>query len=472
MTKNRPSVTGQGPELFGRGIELLFGGEEEPAGLKDALPSSGAPPSASQEATMIQQRTHTDAAGGASIRPDQTGGRHGLAIDLTASSSELDAPAEPQPLELDIPSPSESPPLELEGPAVPAVSHESDPGTNQAPGPVVSQPNHLEDSTMPDQPRPAAASEAETEVETSAPGKRDVGTPGADVHGPGVDGKKDKAELSARLSKQDLDALTPQDIREIMKRLHKGDLAELDKEVDRQYDRVSTLLSGNRREATVAFEILRKARMILLKDPEQFAQAEYLVRQVQSRVHQIELSVEAGKRNAPKIFVYEVVWMIFLSIAALVTTVGGTTFSAWMAALLGVQPDSERLNWAVLFLSTLAWGGIGGVTSALWSLYYHVSIQRDYDPIENLWYYSQPVLGMVLGGMVFLIMGAGFLIVQVDLSGAEAALGARLLPAAVAVIVGFRQTVMLDLIERAIGLIAPAKPEEEPTLPTPPSEPI
>jgi DnaJ-domain-containing protein 1 len=326
---------------------------------------------------------------------------------------------------------------------------------------------------MPDQPRPST-SDAEADLEINLPGKKDVGTPGADVHGPGgADGKKSKAELSGRLSKEDLDALTPQDIREIMKRLHKGDLAKLDKEVDEQYDKVATLLSGNRREATVAFEILRKARMILLKDPEQFAQAEYLLRQVQARVNQIELSIEAGKRNAPRLFAYQVVWMIFLSIAALVTTVGGTTVSAWIAALLGVEPDSERLNWAVLFLSTLAWGGIGGVTSALWSLYYHISIQRDYDPIENLWYYSQPVLGMVLGGIVFLIMGAGFLIVQVDLAGEAAALGARLLPAAVAVIVGFRQTVVLDLIERAIGLIAPAKPEEEPTLPTPPpSEPI
>lgn len=296
--------------------------------------------------------------------------------------------------------------------------------------------------------------------------------PGVDVSGPGGAGKKDESELSSRLSKQQLDALTTEEAQEILNRLHRGDLATLDKEVTELYDKVAVLLSGNRREATVAFEILRKVRLMLLKDPEQFAQAEYLLRQVRARVNQIEQSIKAGKRNAPLIFGYEVIWMIILSAFALVTTVGGTTFSAGLAGLLGVTPDSERLNWAVLFLSTLAWGGIGGVTSALWSLYYHISIQRDYDPIENLWYYSQPVLGMVLGGIVFLIMGGGFLIVQVDLSGADAALGARLLPAAVAVIAGFRQTVVLDLIERAIALITPAKVEEEPTLPTPPSEPI
>ena len=326
---------------------------------------------------------------------------------------------------------------------------------------------------MSEQPRPSSDTEAQaTASSTNGSGNRKVAPPGVDVSGPaGAKAKASDSELSSRLSKQELDALSKEDIREIMQRLHKGDLTALDKEVDDLYEKASHLLSGNRREATVAFEILRRARLMLLKDPEQFAQMEYLVRQVRARINQIEQSVEAGKRNAPRIFTYEVVWLIFLAVFALVTTVGGTTFSAWVAYLLGVTPDSERLNWAVLFLSTLAWGGIGGVTSALWSLYYHISIQRDYDPVENLWYYSQPVLGMVLGGIVFLIMGAGFLIVQVDLSGPDAALGARLLPAAIAVIVGFRQTVVLDLIERAIALIAPPKSDDA-TLPTPPSEPI
>jgi hypothetical protein len=106
-------------------------------------------------------------------------------------------------------------------------------------------------------------------------------------------------------------------------------------------------------------------------------------------------------------------------------------------------------------MSTLAWGGIGGVTSALWSLYHHISVERDYDPVENLWYYSQPVLGMVLGGIVFLVLGSGFLVVQVDLAAQDAALGARLLPAAVAVVAGFRQSMVLDLIERIVSLIVP-----------------
>ena len=146
------------------------------------------------------------------------------------------------------------------------------------------------------------------------------------------------------------------------------------------------------------------------------------------------------------------------------TTVIGTSFSAWVAYFLGVPANGEQANWAVLFISTLAWGGIGGVTNALWSLYHHVSVARDYDPVENLWYYSQPVLGMVLGGIVFLVMGAGFLVVQVDLAAQDVALGARMLPAAIAVVAGFRQNMVLDLIERIISVILPSQQQQSSSL--------
>jgi len=62
-----------------------------------------------------------------------------------------------------------------------------------------------------------------------------------DVSGPaGSKAKASDSELSSRLSKQELDALSKEDIREIMQRLHKGDLAALDREVDDLYEKTST----------------------------------------------------------------------------------------------------------------------------------------------------------------------------------------------------------------------------------------
>lgn len=503
MTQTRPSVTGQGPELFGRGIDLLFGAADE---IPRAQPADLVEPET--PAPMKHHQNNMKVSASADGTSDHIATSQKVLAEPMPTRSELPASAEPLPLELGgaapVPlelggdGPAEPLPLELGGstttgaleaggemvepPVVPVATQTGPIHTmvNElgeivltSTAPTDSPPIALEESTPSEQPQPSSGTEAQvTASPTNGSGKRKVAPPGVDVSGPaGAKAKASESELSSRLSKQELDALSKEDIREIMQRLHKSDLAALDREVDDLYEKTSHLLSGSRREATVVFEILRKVRLMLLKDPEQFAQMEYLLRQVRTRINQIEQSIEGGKRYAPRIFTYEVIWLVFLSVFALVTTVGGTTFSAWVAYLLGVTPDSERLNWAVLFLSTLAWGGIGGVTSALWSLYYHISIQRDYDPVENLWYYSQPVLGMVLGGIVFLIMGAGFLVVQVDLAGQDAALGARLMPAAVAVIAGFRQTVVLDLIERAIALIAPPKPDDV-TLPPPPSEPI
>ena len=53
MTKTRPSVTGQGPELFGRGIDLLFGEADE---IPLALPADlDEPRSASAEQRADQR---------------------------------------------------------------------------------------------------------------------------------------------------------------------------------------------------------------------------------------------------------------------------------------------------------------------------------------------------------------------------------------------------------------------------------
>lgn len=320
---------------------------------------------------------------------------------------------------------------------------------------------------MSDQPIPPAVEDEQQEQSAPADAIVDfsVGVPGADADAPdkgvGILPHEEGPGLSEDLIERKPRRVTPKEREEILERLASSDLAKLDREVDKLYDKVAMLMSGDGKQATIAFELLRQARQYILEDPEQYAEAEFLVQQVQAQINRIERSIQQGRRYGLWLFLYQVVWAIALGVLALMTTVSGTAFAQWVAFFLGVPADSEGLAWAVLFLSTLAWGGIGGVTSAFWSLHYHISVKRDYDPVENMWYLSQPVLGMVLGGIIYLIMASGFLIVQVDLSGADAALGARLLPATVAVVAGFRQTVVLTLIERIVELVAPTQEEEE-----------
>lgn len=293
---------------------------------------------------------------------------------------------------------------------------------------------------------------------------RKVGAPGVTVSGPvtSISGSPQEtpAQEAEKILARPKEALSDADAKEILKRVQQRDLEKLDREIDKLYDKVVDTLSGED-EANVAFEALRKARQMLLLEPEQVAEIEYLVNQIRAMLTRVEQAATWGPHYGPRILAYQVVWLALFGLLALVTTVPNTSFASYIALWLGLEAGSESISLVILLLSTLAWGGIGGVTGALWSLHYHVSVVRDFDKAENLWYIEQPFLGMVLGGIVYLIMASGFLVVQVDLSTPEAALGTKLLPAAIAVIAGFRQNMVLDLIDRVVSLLVPRGEKEK-----------
>lgn len=538
------TVKGRGPELFGRGIDLLFGDDEAvrraaPALLFASLESEqaeasrdgaagilpgqpGAVVASSFENGVADASSFTEAdvdqflrmAAEAFLRVQAQKRQHMLAMQSSRSaplSAAVPIPAELNQghdlvgIELDVPplpgesfesaTESDAPPinsldsdvvtdhaaamdvsdvavdleLEFDVPPLPGQQVDLDVSADEQPAPprpaisdfpsppVMIDPVEVtEEEEMPDQPIESESANPPVVSENGQP--RKVAPPGVPVGAPvtaldGGETNPEDGELSATLVQRDLPAMSRKEIEEILDRLPKSDLRALDKQIDQLYEDVTVFFSGKRREITVAFEILRKARIILLKDPEQYAEAEFYVHQVQARVHQVRQSIEEGSRYWPRLLMYQTAWLVVLSIVALITTVNGASFEKWIAFLLGVPGASESVGWAVLFISTLAWGGIGGATSAMWSLYYHISVQRDYEPIENLWYYTQPLIGMVLGGIVFLIMGAGFLVVEATPTVGVGSMGARLVPAVIAVVAGFRQTVVLDLIERIVGLI-------------------
>jgi len=123
MTKTRPSVTGQGPELFGRGIDLLFGEADEiPLTLPADLDEQKAPtPNRSQDTTMTHHRNDMKATAGANNadgESDHQPASSKILAEPVQTTSEPPASAEPLPLEL---GGAATVPLELggDGPAEP-----------------------------------------------------------------------------------------------------------------------------------------------------------------------------------------------------------------------------------------------------------------------------------------------------------------------------------------------------------------
>lgn len=234
------------------------------------------------------------------------------------------------------------------------------------------------------------------------------------------------------------------------KALDKGWQRELHQQIDGLYKQVATEYSSPPAKAERALSMLREARQLLIDTPEEYVNAEYRTMQVRAMLDRIQESRKQSGRYGPRIFLYQLAWLIVL--------LAGLLFAAalanWITAI-GKVTGPAQMNVYPL-VSTMMWGGIGGIVGALYTLWWHISEEQDFDRQYLMWYLVQPLLGMVLGGIVFLLMAGGFLVLNVNLTDPNAAAGARLLPYLTAVLAGFRQNFIYEQLNRLIALFAPA----------------
>ncbi len=213
-----------------------------------------------------------------------------------------------------------------------------------------------------------------------------------------------------------------------------------------------------------ALSLLREARDISVERPRQFDQAEYRVAKVRAMLERKQNISRWSLIYGYPVLLYEVVWFLLLlgsllfdhSLAVFIANATGMTFS-----------DMASLSMEHIFplWNTMAWGGIGGVVGSLYSLYWHAAVEQDFDKQYVMWYIVQPIMGVILGGIVYLIIASGFMSVQV-LAGqapdvSEAAQQSMTNPAveafhsAVAVVAGFRQRFVLELLDKIVQVLTP-----------------
>ncbi len=222
----------------------------------------------------------------------------------------------------------------------------------------------------------------------------------------------------------------------------------LHQQIDELYKQVTTEFSSPPGNADHMLTLLQEARQILLESPENYVAAEYRIAQVRSTMSRTRESRTQSARLAPRVFVYEVVWLVLFLL--------GLVFAAPLA---GVFTRAGNITGATAsdlfpFWNTLMWGGIGGIIGALYALWWHVSDQQDFDRQYMMWYLVQPIMGVVLGGIVYLLLTAGFLVLQISPSDPNA--GTRLLPYLLAVLAGFRQNFIYNQFDRLVSLFAPS----------------
>lgn len=222
----------------------------------------------------------------------------------------------------------------------------------------------------------------------------------------------------------------------------------LHQQIDELYQQVTAEFSSPPGNADHMLTLLQEARQILLESPENYVAAEYRIAQVRSTMSRTRESRAQSARLAPRVFVYEVVWLVLFLL--------GLVFAAPLAGAFtrAGSITGETANDLFPFWNTLMWGGIGGIIGALYALWWHVSDQQDFDRQYVMWYLVQPIMGVVLGGIVYLLLAAGFLVLQITPSDPNA--GARLLPYLLAVLAGFRQNFIYNQFDRLVSLFAPS----------------
>lgn len=174
----------------------------------------------------------------------------------------------------------------------------------------------------------------------------------------------------------------------------------------------------------------------------------------ESRLGQVEYQLHLARRVrrwsttlGPRLLTVELVWLLILFIGMLVLP--GVLSSALGDSIQSATPTIVRM--AVV---TILWGGVGGALSALLGLRRHMLQYQDFDRQWSLWYLVSPIVGMLFGGVVFLILRIGLSTLAPSTSGEiESAWLAYVLGA----LAGMQQNVVYNLLGRALHWITPRR---------------
>lgn len=244
--------------------------------------------------------------------------------------------------------------------------------------------------------------------------------------------------------------LTEEERAQIMDRLGDERIRTLEAAIDETYEGVRLEVGDNRDITTECYNQLLKARDIVLRrDGARIAQAEYYVEYVRARLRRAAESEAAARKYQWPILIWGLLWFAaFLTLLILLN-------ESWFREAILPSDNGNTLVDLDIFLSTMIWGGIGGVVAVLYSLFKHVG-QRDFDLHYSLSYLGKPFMGLILGATVYMVFNLVIRALGIMPAGAEEA-GKVTVPAVapgvmylVAWASGFKENRIFDLVDQGM----------------------
>lgn len=225
---------------------------------------------------------------------------------------------------------------------------------------------------------------------------------------------------------------------------------KLFEEIEKMHEEVAEELSANKSDVNFALDTLLDANNIILEKPYQYEEALYRVALVKTMLVRRERLSRASYGPAGY-------FVLFYGILSALLAIWGifAGLSVDFNALAGAELGNI---FQAIFLSGLA-GLMGGAVEILWRLYYRVSIKQDFDPQYLMYYIVKPILGFVLGLVMYFLIAVGTTVVTpsggTSTLPVVAATTGFVLTMLLGFVAGYRQESVFDMIYVLIKKIAP-----------------
>ena len=261
--------------------------------------------------------------------------------------------------------------------------------------------------------------------------------------------------------------LTEEERQAVLKWWGNRRIRELSGDIDATYEEVRRKVGENESITTEAYNQLLKARDILIRrDAERMAQAEYYIEQVRVRLKRASESEAAAKKVQWPLLGWGLFWGVAFLVLLILAGVD------WFQGLFQPASEAQSLVELDVFLSAMLWGGIGGAVAVLYSLFKHIGM-RDFDNQYVISYVGKPFMGLIVGATVYMILALvvrALGIVSPTETGAELDAGPTIAPGVVYLVAwaaGFKENRLLELVDRVMKQIFGSSDKEESAPPAP-----
>lgn len=167
-------------------------------------------------------------------------------------------------------------------------------------------------------------------------------------------------------------------------------------QIERLYDDVKAQLNDSPKTSNACFDLLLQARQAY--ECRDYARTEFFIHATDAKLKRSAASTQASRRPIMlALWVWEIVALILGGGIVALSYVTGLT-------LFGLPVAMEF----IVLLRALGWGMIGGAMGAAYNITRYVQ-RREFDPAYTMHYFARPLLGLMIGTLLFVLSQAGIL---------------------------------------------------------------